>query len=214
MLVCSADTPKALHICALRRLPSLGADFLARDFDGNQAFHYRALAATTLYGPDDKLFEHTMIITMLGCGADINVRNNAGETPLFLAARGLHVYLVEIYLQIGATAISARLLQKLRKFHQALLSQHSHTSVYSGASRKILSLLISGRKECGVKVVKAAEREVHEQDTPPETSRTVSRPEPAVETLTCSEEETAWLLPKSDTEGMPQTPAKFTADRS
>lgn len=88
MLVCSADTPKALHICALRRLPSLGADFLARDFDGNQAFHCRALAATTLYGPHDKLLEHTMIIAMLGCGADINAKEQCRRDPSLFGRSG------------------------------------------------------------------------------------------------------------------------------
>lgn len=99
---------KNMNIVLLENLLTRGADVHARDVDGNEAFHYLALAARNnkLFSEDEQLKKLEEIVLLLkNHGVDLDVQNGNGETLLIQLAKQnneLYYPLSEILIKNGA----------------------------------------------------------------------------------------------------------------
>jgi len=98
----------------LRMLHLYGADFNTHDHKGNTVLHVLAKRQWLELSVDKSLHEEALIHHVLDFGADVNAMNAERETPLFLAARKLNVWLFELFIDRGARKLTESEMVRLK----------------------------------------------------------------------------------------------------
>ena len=86
----------------VRRLLFAGADFKARDFQGNGALHLLCKRLWLEGSVDRAVHEEALVHLVLDRGADIHGLNLERQSPLFIAAKHLNILLIRVLVDKGA----------------------------------------------------------------------------------------------------------------
>ena len=129
-----------------------------QDKDGNTALHHLAIyvyAGNYLDNWNEALAE-TLTFVLAYPGIDINIKNNARNTPLHLAARSHSSYvMVEMLLEVEGVALNARNLLGMTPLHYAAERGHVDSAKHLLAHSNINPNLLT---EAGLTALQVAER--------------------------------------------------------
>ena len=120
-----SNKPSNSDLSFLAALIATISNARAEDQGGNQVFHHLSMRSIFVGNVKDT---EGMIKALLERGADINAVNEKGETPLYLVAQSLRVWLIELYLLHGANPLTGDLYKRLAwAFSESVPSpKHAH----------------------------------------------------------------------------------------
>ena len=105
-LVCADGTPLSIaanngHFDVVQCLVKFGADVNKTDLRGEASLHHAAVSASN-HKPEKQRTQLELVKCLIASNAEIDLANNLGETPFFLATRCGHLETGQVLLDNGA----------------------------------------------------------------------------------------------------------------